>query len=451
MSNIVSHRINALNGKCRVPGDKSVSHRALMIGALSVGETKIFGLLEGNDVLATARALTILGAQVKRLDDGSWQMFGCGIGGLAAPPDVIDMGNSGTGVRLLMGLLACQPMTVVLTGDASLRSRPMARIMTPLKQMGVAFTAAEGGRLPLTIIAPNELVPIRYHSPVASAQIKSAILLAGLGAPGKTTVVEAIPTRDHTERLLLQFGAELHVEENSNDGRTITLTGQPEFNGQTVIIPADISSASFPLVAALLAPEAEVRIEEVGINPLRSGILETLLEMGADIAKENTNDAKGEPVADLIVKASRLKGVNVPAERAASMIDEYPILAIAAAAAEGTTRMEGLKELRVKESDRLALIATGLKASGVEVEETEDSLVIYGAGNMPAGGVTIDAMDDHRIAMSFLVLGTVSKAPIQVLGAETIATSFPNFRCLMNRLGADMRIDNSFDNKDGAI
>ena len=439
MTTFVSHQASPMVGTCRVPGDKSVSHRALMFGALAVGETRITGLLEGEDVLCTAAAMRALGAQVARLDDGTWQVHGCGVGGLAAPDDIIDMGNSGTGVRLLMGVLAGQPLSATLTGDASLRSRPMERIMAPLRQMGAQFKAADGGRLPLTMSGPDSLVPIVYAPPVASAQIKSAVLLAGLSAPGETTVIEPVPTRDHTERLLAHFGAQVRVTLDADGNRRVSVTGQPELAGRPVTVPADISSAAFPMVAALIIPGSEVRLPAVGTNPLRAGLLQTLTDMGADITIENATESEGEPVADLVVRASALKGVEVPAERAASMIDEYPILAMAAAVAEGSTRMHGLAELRVKESDRLALTAAGLKAAGVAVEETEDSLTVHGTGAAPAGGAAIASAHDHRIAMSFLVLGGVAEAPISVSGAETIATSFPGFREMMNGLGADIR------------
>ncbi len=442
MTIIVSHHIDRLQGESRVPGDKSVSHRALMFGALSVGETRITGLLEGADVMSTVAAMRALGAEVTRLGDGAWQVFGCGVGGLAAPDDIIDMGNSGTGVRLLMGVISGQSITAIFTGDASLRSRPMERIMIPLRQMGVVFTAAEGGRLPLTMTGPSDLMPIDYRPPVASAQIKSAVLLAGLAAPGETTVVEAVATRDHTERLLSHFGAEIRIASDAAGAKHITVVGQPELTGRSVRVPADISSAAFPLVAALIASEGQLRLPAVGTNPLRAGLLKTLIEMGADITLANSTNAAGEPIADLLVRASKLRGVTVPADRAASMIDEYPILAMAAAVAEGTTHMAGLAELRVKESDRLMLIATGLRACGAEVEETDDSLTIHGNGVPPAGGATIASQHDHRIAMSFLVLGTVTAAPIRVTNAETIDTSFPGFRDLMNGLGADMRIEN---------
>lgn len=450
MTTLVSRKASSITGACRAPGDKSVSHRALMFGALAVGETRIKGLLEGDDVLRTAAAMRALGARVTRLGDGSWQVHGCGIGGLAEPDDIIDMGNSGTGVRLLMGMLAGHALSATLTGDASLRSRPMERIMAPLRRMGARFNAAGGGRLPLTMSGPADLMPIVYAPPVASAQIKSAVLLAGLSAPGETTVVEPAPTRDHTERLLGHFGAHVRIDSDADGARRVSVTGQPELSGRTVSVPADVSSAAFPLVAALIAPRAELRLPAVGVNPLRTGLLETLTEMGADIAFENAADAAGEPVADLVVRASALKGVDVPAARAASMIDEYPILAMAAAVAEGVTRMRGLAELRVKESDRLALTAAGLRAAGVEAEETEDALSVHGTGAAPAGGASIASAHDHRIAMSFLVLGTVSAAPIRVSGAETIATSFPGFQELMNGLGADIRRADDGQEEDAA-
>lgn len=441
MTAIVSHRVQSLGGECRVPGDKSVSHRALMFGALAVGETRITGLLEGEDVLATAAAMRALGAQVKRLSDGTWQVFGCGVGGLTAPQDILDMGNSGTAVRLLMGLLAGHPITATLTGDASLRSRPMERIMTPLRDMGAVFAVAEGGRLPATLTGAADPLPISYELPVASAQVKSAVLLAGLSAPGKTTVIEPVPTRDHTERLLQHFGADVTVEDLPDGKRRITLTGQPELTGQTVTVPADISSAAFPMVGALTTPGSELLLRDVGTNPLRGGLIDTLREMGGDITLTNERGAHGEPVADITVRASPLHSIDVPPERVPSMIDEFPVLAVAAASASGTTRMTGLGELRVKESDRLALMAQGLAAAGVQVEETDDTLTVHGDGRPAAGGVTIDAELDHRIAMAFLVLGMASAAPVRVGQTETIATSFPDFAGMMNGLGAHMETE----------
>ena len=437
MDVIVSQPIGALSGEARVPGDKSVSHRALMFGALAVGETRVSGLLEGDDVLATAAAMRQLGAAVERSPDGIWRVQGCGLGGLAQPTDVLDMGNSGTAARLLMGVLATHPLTTVMTGDASLRSRPMERVMAPLRGFGAGFQAAEGGRLPITIVGTADPLPVTYESPVASAQVKSAVLLAGLNTPGKTTVIERVATRDHTERLLRHFGAEIEVA-SEGAGRRVTVTGEPELTGREVSVPADISSAAFPLVAAALVPGSKLRLMGVGLNPLRAGILETLADMGADITIENRVDDKGEPIADLVVAASRLKGIEVPPERAPSMIDEYPILFVAAALAEGTTVMRGLEELRVKESDRLGAMAKGLAAAGVALEEGPDSLVIHGTGRPPTGGAEIDADLDHRIAMAFAVLGMVSEKPITVSGAATINTSFPDFVGLMNGLGADL-------------
>jgi len=412
-----------------------------MFGALAVGETRINGLLEGEDVLATAAAMSALGAQVDRLDDGTWRVFGCGIGGLAPPQDVLDMGNSGTAVRLLMGVLAGHPFTTTLSGDASLRSRPMARVMDPLRDMGASFVAADGGRLPITVTGAVDPMAAVYELPVASAQVKSAVLLAGLSAPGKTIVTEPVPTRDHTERMLRHFGAEVDVEDRADGGRQITLTGQPELSGQTVIVPADISSAAFPMVAALMAPGSEVVLRDVGTNPLRAGLIDTLIEMGGDISLANQRHDEGEPVADLTIRTSQLHGVDVPAARVPSMIDEFPVLAVAAASAHGTTRMSGLAELRVKESDRLALMVRGLAACGVQVDETADSLTVRGNGQAPLGGVTIDAELDHRIAMAFLVLGMACETPVRVTGTETIATSFPDFTGLMNGLGARMETE----------
>ena len=438
MTAILSKSAAPLHGTVAVPGDKSVSHRALMFGGLAVGETRVSGLLEGDDVLATAAAMRALGARIDRADDGTWRVFGRGIGGLTAPGDILDMGNSGTAARLLLGVLAGHPFSATLAGDASLRSRPMERVMTPLRHMGAAFVTAEGGRMPITISGANDPMPITYELPVASAQVKSAVLLAGLSAPGKTIVIEPVPTRDHTERLLRQFGADVVVEETAGGGRRITLTGEPELRGPNVIVPADISSAAFPMVAASVVAGSEVTLPDIGTNPLRAGLIQTLAEMGAGLNLVNAKNDDGEPVADLTITAGGLKGIDVPAERAPSMIDEYPVLAVAAAFAEGTTRMTGLAELRVKESDRLAAVAKGLAASGVDVEETEDSLTVHGTGTPPKGGATIDAGLDHRIAMAFLVLGMGSTEPIRVTDAETINTSFPNFTGIMNGLGAKL-------------
>ncbi|CAA7615811.1 3-phosphoshikimate 1-carboxyvinyltransferase [Magnetospirillum sp. SS-4] len=433
---LISERAPALAGSARVPGDKSISHRALMLGALAVGESVVTGLLEGDDVLRTAACMRALGAEVTRLPDGSWRLFGRGIGGLVEPADVLDMGNSGTGARLLMGLVATHPFTSVFTGDSSLRSRPMRRISDPLSRMGARFHGRDGGRLPMAVIGTDRPVPIVYELPVASAQVKSAILLAGLNTPGETTVIEREATRDHTELMLRNFGAAIRTEAAEGGGLAITVTGFPELTGRLVAVPADPSSAAFPAVAALLVEGSEIRLPGIGVNPLRAGLYQTLLEMGADIAFENRRDQAGEPVADLVVRSSRLKGIAVPAERAPSMIDEYPILAVAAAFAEGTTRMNGLGELRVKESDRLAAMAKGLAACGVAVEEEKDALIVHGTGRPPAGGGAVATHFDHRIAMSFLVMGMASEQPVRVDDAEAIDTSFPGFADLMNGLGA---------------
>lgn len=427
-----------LQGVARVPGDKSISHRALMLGALAVGESAVTGLLEGEDVLRTAAAVTALGAEVERLGEGRWRLFGRGTGGLAEPAEVLDMGNSGTGARLLMGLVATHPFTTFLTGDASLRGRPMHRIAEPLARFGARLLTREGGRLPAAVIGTGSPLPIEYELPVASAQVKSAVLLAGLNAPGATTVIEPRPSRDHTERMLRHFGAEVAVAALPGGGRAITLRGQPELLGRSVAVPADPSSAAFPAVAALLVPGSALHLPGVGINPLRWGLFETLAEMGAAIAVANRREEAGEPVADLTVRHGPLRGVVVPPERVPAMIDEFPILAIAAACAEGVTRMTGLAELRVKESDRLAAIARGLAACGVRLEEGEDSLTIHGTGRPPAGGAVIAAHYDHRIAMSFLVLGAVAGAPVGIDDGSAIDTSFPGFAGLMNGLGMNI-------------
>ena len=409
-----------------------------MFGALAVGETNISGLLEGEDVLATAVAMRALGAQVTRGEDGTWQVFGCGVGGLAEPGNVLDMGNSGTAVRLLMGVLAGHAFPATLTGDASLRSRPMERIMKPLRDIGATFVSAEGGRLPITMTGAVDPLPTAYEMPMASAQVKSAVLLAGLSVPGETVVIEPVPTRDHTERLLRHFGADVRVEDDPDGRRRVTLVGEPELEGRNVVVPADISSAAFPMVAALLVPGSAVTLTGVGTNPLRAGLMDTLRDMGGDLRLENSRDEDGEPVADVVVRAAKLRGVDVPAGRVPSMIDEFPVLAVCAAHAEGTTRMTGLSELRVKESDRLAAMAQGLSACGVALEETEDTLTIFGDGKAPAGGAEIDSDLDHRIAMAFLVLGMASRDAVRVAQAETIATSFPGFADMMNGLGANM-------------
>lgn len=438
MTALISRPARPLTGAAAVPGDKSISHRALILGALAVGETRIAGLLASADVLATVAAVKALGAQAEQGENGDWRVYGRGVGGLAEPQGVLDMGNSGTAARLLIGVVATHPFTATFAGDKSLSVRPMERVMTPLRQMGAQFTTRSGGCLPITITGAPSPVPIVYELPVASAQIKSAVLLAGLNTPGRTTVIEPQPTRDHTERMLGHFGAEVVIMEKPGapGAKEITLTGQPELTGAEVRVPGDISSAAFPLVAALLVPDSKVTLTGVGVNPLRSGLIETLREMGAAISIDNPRNEGGEPVADLTVVTSGLKGVTVSGARAPRMIDEYPILAVAAAYAQGVTRLEGLAELRVKESDRLDAIVRGLTAAGIEVEASDDALTVKGGGGPPPGGARIEARLDHRIAMAFLVLGMVAEAPVEIDDATTIDTSFPGFADLMNGLGA---------------
>ncbi len=433
---LTSGSAGPLSGRCRVPGDKSISHRALILGGLAVGRTRVTGLLEGEDVLCTAAAMRALGAGIERVGPGTWQLKGVGVGGLAEPADMLDLGNSGTGVRLLMGVAATHPFTSLFTGDASLRRRPMARVTTPLAEFGARFVGRDGGRLPLAVIGAREPVPITYRLPVPSAQVKSAVLLAGLNTPGETIVEEPLATRDHTERLLHHFGATIVVETLNDGGRRIRLTGEPELEGADLVVPADPSSAAFPAVAALILAGSAITIEGVGMNPLRAGLYDTLAEMGARIGRANERIEGGEPVADLVIEASRLTGVTVPAERAPRMIDEYPILAVAAAFAHGRTVLHGLAELRVKESDRLAAIADGLGQCGVAVAIEGDTLVIDGRGGPPRGGAAIAVQLDHRIAMAFLVLGMAAERPVTVDDGATIATSFPGFTALMNGLGA---------------
>jgi 3-phosphoshikimate 1-carboxyvinyltransferase len=425
-----------LRGRCRMPGDKSISHRALILGALAVGRTRIKGLLEGGDVLRTAGALAMLGARIEREGDGRWRVDGVGIGGFAEPGGVLDLGNSGTGARLLMGAVATHPFVSFFSGDESLRARPMARVIEPLQRFGAQFVAREGMRLPLAVIGSRAPLPAVYTLPVPSAQVKSAILLAGLNAPGETTVIEPVATRDHTENMLRHFGATLEISGTGLGGRRVTLQGEPELKPAALAVPGDPSSAAFPTVAALIREGSEIVIEGVGINPLRTGLYKTLAEMGARIALSRERIAGGEPVADLKVKCSALHGVEVPASRAPSMIDEYPALAVAAAFARGRTVMRGLGELRVKESNRLAAIAQGLKSCGVKVEVDGDTLAVEGKGGPPAGGARIATRLDHRIAMAFLVLGLAAKKPVTIDDGDTIATSFPGFAALMNRLGA---------------
>ncbi|WP_207460195.1 3-phosphoshikimate 1-carboxyvinyltransferase [Azospirillum sp. SYSU D00513] len=434
-----SSSTGALKGTLRVPGDKSISHRSLMLGAVAVGETVIHGLLEGEDVLHTAAAMRLLGAEAERDADGVWRVRGVGLGGLREPAQVLDMGNSGTAARLLMGLVAAHPITSVFTGDASLNKRPMARVTTPLEQMGARFVGRGGGRLPLAVVGSDQTIPVTYRLPVASAQVKSAIILCGLNTAGITTVIEAEPTRDHTELMLRHFGATVTTERMADGALAVSVTGQPELTAREIFVPSDPSSAAFPAVAALLRPGSELVLRDVGMNPRRTGLYDTLLEMGGSIAFENRRDQAGEPVADLRVKHGPLKGVVVPADRAPSMIDEYPVLAAAAACAEGTTVMLGLKELRVKESDRLSMVAEGLTRCGVKVEVgADDSLTVHGTGRPPQGGATVATAMDHRIAMSFLVLGMATSEPVQVDDGAFIDTSFPGFVGLMNGLGASI-------------
>ena len=434
---LMSRRTGPVQGRTRVPGDKSISHRALIVGALTVGETTIGGMLEGEDVLHTAHVMRALGAHVERTGDQAWRVRGVGIGGFAQPARMLDFGNSGTGVRLAIGAVAGAPVTATFDGDESLRGRPMRRVLDPLEKMGARVVeVADGGRLPLTIQGAAHPIPIIYESPVASAQLKSAVLLAGLAAPGETTIVEAEATRDHTERLLKHFGARITSKAHGEHGRRIVLQGQPELEPANVVVPADPSSAAFPMVATLIVPGSELILDAVMTNPLRTGLLTTLREMGASIEELEKRD-DGEEVADLRVRASALKGVDVPPERAPSMIDEYPILAVAASFAEGVTRMRGLKELRVKESDRLAATADMLRSNGVTVEIEGDDLIVQGKSR-PAGGAEVKTHMDHRIAMAALVMGLGSENPVRIDNSEFIATSFPGFVELMRSIGADL-------------
>jgi len=425
-----------LRGDVPVPGDKSISHRALMLGGLAIGTTEIRGLLLGADVRATAAAMESLGVAIER-EATVWRVHGQGVGGLVEPPDVLDLGNSGTSARLLLGVLTGLPGTAILTGDESLRRRPMNRVTRPLTEMGARFMGRTGERLPLAIAGRAEPMPLDYALPVASAQVKSAVLLAGLAAPGVTRVLEPQDTRDHTERMLRAFGAEVTVT-REDGGRRTRLVGQPELTGRAITVPADPSSAAFPLVAALLVPGSSLRLPGIGINPHRTGLLTTLREMGAALRLEDERDSGGEPVADLVAEAGPLRGVEVPAERAPSMIDEYPVLAMAAACAEGRTVMHGVGELRVKESDRLAAVAEGLAACGVAVESGPDWLAVAGCGGPPPGGARIATRLDHRIAMSFLVLGLAARDAVSVDDAGPIGTSFPGFVETLRAVGADL-------------
>jgi 3-phosphoshikimate 1-carboxyvinyltransferase len=427
-----------LRGTIGIPGDKSISHRALMLGALAIGRTEITGLLEGEDVLATAAALNALGADARACGDGRWIVDGVGIGGLAEPENLLDLGNSGTSARLLLGILATHPLTAFVTGDASLRRRPMGRVTEPLSGFGARFLTRQGTRLPLAVTGAVSPIPIEYRLPVPSAQVKSSVLLAGLNTPGATTVVEPLATRDHTERMLRHFGATVTAEPAAGGGLRITVEGYPELSAAPIAVPGDPSSAAFPLIAALIVPGSDITIERVGVNPLRTGLLACLREMSADIAFLNERIEGGEPVADLRVRAGALTGADIPAQRAPTMIDEYPVLAVAASFANGRTVMRGLAELRVKESDRFAGIATGLRACGVKLAVDGDNLIVDGDGRPPAGGAVIETRLDHRMAMAFLVLGLGAAEPVRIDDSRPIATSFPGFVPLLNRLGAGL-------------
>ena len=437
-TSLTARRSGPLKGRVRVPGDKSISHRALILGALTVGETRICGLLESEDVLHTGDAVRALGARVERCGAGEWRVHGVGVGGFAAPEQALDFGNSGTGCRLMLGAVAGCPIAATFDGDASLRRRPMRRVLEPLERIGAHTLTSSDGRLPLTLAGAREPIPIVFEPQVASAQLKSAVLLTGLSAPGETVVIETEATRDHTEKMLAHFGAGIRVEPHGELGRRIALAGQPELQPQAIVVPADPSSAAFPLVAALITPGSEVILDGVMLNPLRAGLVATLIEMGAAIERLETRNEGGEEIADLRVRGSALRGIEVPAARAPAMIDEYPILAVAAAFAEGTTVMRGLKELRVKESDRLAGTAALLRANGVAVDIDGDDLTVRGRGRAAGGGFVATHMD-HRIAMSALVMGLASRQPVQVDDTTFIATSFPGFAELMRSLGADLR------------
>jgi 3-phosphoshikimate 1-carboxyvinyltransferase len=432
-----SEKCGPLTGEAHVPGDKSISHRSLILGALAVGETKISGLLEGEDVLDTAKAMRAFGADVIDHGAGNWSVHGVGVGGFAEPDQVIDCGNSGTGVRLIMGAMATTPISATFTGDASLNKRPMGRVTDPIQVLGAQAYGRSGGRLPMTIIGAADPVAPRYTVPMPSAQVKSAVLLAGLNAPGETVVIEKEATRDHTERMLAGFGATIKTEE-TNEGRVITLVGQPELQPQVIAVPRDPSSAAFPVCAALIVEGSDVVIPNIGLNPTRSGLFTTLREMGADLNYENQREEGGEPVADLRARYSpNMVGIEVPPSRAASMIDEYPVLSVVAAFAQGQTEMRGVKELRVKESDRIAAMTTGLRANGIEVQDGPDWWIVQGLGmgNVPGGARCVTHLD-HRIAMSFLILGMGSQAPVTIDDGGPIATSFPIFEPLMAALGA---------------
>ena len=429
---------NPLSGTAIIPGDKSISHRSLILGALSIGCTEIEGLLEGEDVLDTAEAMRSFGAHVVKHDNGNWYVDGVGVGGFSEPKKIIDCGNSGTGVRLILGAMATSPITATFSGDSSLTKRPMGRVINPLKQFGTQFYGRSGARLPLTSVGAKDPTPICFSMPIASAQVKSAILLAGLNAPGQTVVVEKELTRDHTERMLKGFGATIDIQD-SKDGRRIVLDGYPELKSQLISVPRDPSSAAFPICAALITEGSDVLVPNIALNPTRAGLFKTLEEMGANIKYINRKNEGGEPVADLRVRFSALRGVEVPPDRAASMIDEYPILSVVASFAEGKTTMLGVKELRVKESDRIDAMARGLTDSGVNVEQEDDTLSVYGKGPLGVpGGADCVTFLDHRVAMSFLCLGLATKNPITIDDYSPVTTSFPNFKDLITNLGGQL-------------
>ena len=434
-----ARRSASLKGSAAVPGDKSISHRALILGALGLGETRISGLLEAEDVLGTAEAVRAFGARVIRVGErGEWHVHGTGVGGWAEPENVLDFGNSGTGSRLMMGAMATTRLTAVFTGDASLRKRPMGRVLEPLRLFGAEYEARAGGLMPVTLKGAAGPICVDHTIEVASAQVKSAMLLAALNAPGRSRISQTALTRDHTERMLTVFGAKIAVEPLPEGGEMISLMGEAELKGTTVDVPRDPSSAAFPMVAALIVPGSEITLPGILLNPRRTGLIETLLEMGADITISHPRESGGEKIGDLLVRASALKGVEVPPERAPAMIDEYPILAVAAAFAEGRTVMRGLAELRIKETDRLSAMAVGLRAAGVAIEEFDDGMIVEGRGSEGvAGGGHVETHLDHRIAMSFLVMGLASREAVSIDDASVIATSFPEFEHLMRHLGAD--------------
>ncbi len=441
MRPLAAYRSGPLRGTVAVPGDKSISHRALILGALAVGKTRISGLLEAEDVLGTAKAVQLLGAEVVRERDGVWHTYGVGVGGFVEPEDVLDFGNSGTGSRLVMGAVATTPIAAIFTGDASLRKRPMKRVLEPLTLFGAEYSAREGGLMPVWLKGAARPLAIEHEVAVASAQVKSALLLAALNAPGRSRIAQRALTRDHTERMLKAFGADISTEPLAGGGEAVMLTGEVELRPSAVDVPGDPSSAAFPLAAALVVPGSQVFIPAVLLNPRRTGLIETLREMEARIEISNLRETGGEEIADLTVHACALKGVDVAPERAPSMIDEYPVLAVLAAFAEGRSVFRGLEELRVKESDRLSAIVEGLKAIGVNVEELPDGFVVEGCGaDGVRGGGHVKTHMDHRIAMSFLVAGLASRERVVVDDASMIATSFPKFRPLMRSLGADFRV-----------